>query len=200
MNNRETTSEEKLLKLIRKEDREKNAKKHDDSSFKSDKVEPAVKIINSQRLKPINRLLIISLVLISAYLVYYVLNPQSQLSSSTGTNFDKDADNLDFRPPSQTGPFEATQVILAERDLFESPWEKPTDIESAGQMGGELSDQLQLIGILLDQDPKAVVFQLSTKETSFLSKGDKISDAVLDEILEDRVIFIYNEEKVEMKP
>jgi len=61
-----------------------------------------------------------------------------------------------------------------------------------------LHKRIKLIGILIDSDPKAIVEDLKEKQIHFLSKGESIGTVLLEDIQEDKVIFKYDNEKIEM--
>ena len=57
---------------------------------------------------------------------------------------------------------------------------------------------LKLVGILLDGEPKAVIEDLKKNETLFLSPGQSLGNAVLQEIQEGKVVFVYQGQRVEL--
>jgi len=63
-----------------------------------------------------------------------------------------------------------------------------------------LHKRIKLIGILIDSDSKAIVEDLKEKQTQFLSKGESLGSAVLEDIREDKVLFKYANEIIEMTP
>lgn len=101
----------------------------------------------------------------------------------------------------ETKPFEFYAGKIEGRDVFEAPWEKPaSDSQAPADPALDLSKRLKVVGILLDEDPKAIIEDLETKQTFFLSPKERMGDIVVDEIREDKVIVIFNEEKVELTP
>ena len=52
----------------------------------------------------------------------------------------------------------------------------------------------------MDKEPRVIVEDLKEKQTVFMSKGDKLGEYILEEILADKLIFLYNGEKVELVP
>ncbi|MCB9747413.1 MAG: hypothetical protein H6755_03300 [Candidatus Omnitrophica bacterium] len=101
-------------------------------------------------------------------------------------------------------PFNYYQGELDKRNFFEAPWEKP-QIEKREEQVKEppkpkidLKTLINLVGIVLDDDPKAVIEDLKTQETVFLSIGQEINEAKLIEIHEEKIIFLYHEEKQEI--
>ena len=98
-------------------------------------------------------------------------------------------------------PFEFYKQKINNRDIFLLPWETPLDTNvSKATSANELSKQLRVVGIVLDDNPKAIIEDQATKQTLFISKGEKINDAVLEEVKEGQVIFNYNGEKIILTP
>ena len=91
---------------------------------------------------------------------------------------------------------------IGERDLFQSLRErlKPEGMQAIEKALPALHQRIKLIGILVDGDSKAIVEDLKEKQTHFLSKGESIGTAFLEDIQEDKVIFMYNDERDEMAP
>ena len=100
---------------------------------------------------------------------------------------------------------------ISNRDIFESPWEKPQppkpDLEPELEpvkpkiVLPELQTLVRIAGIVVDQEnSQAIVEDLKGGETRFMHKGDIVHGARLVDIREDKVVFIYDEERVELKP
>ena len=69
-------------------------------------------------------------------------------------------------PAIETRPFESYKQTMEGRDVFQAPWEKPVQtVPASGASAAELSKQLKLVGILMDKDPKAIVEDLGTQQT-----------------------------------
>ena len=103
--------------------------------------------------------------------------------------------------PTTDKSLESYLSAAESRDLFLGPWEKE---ENSGNPNGEpqlnLSDEVKILGIVLDKDPKVIVEDVKAGQTFFLSKGEAIKGAQLIEIQEDRAIFSYNGKKIELLP
>lgn len=84
---------------------------------------------------------------------------------------------------------------IAQKNLFE-PSASPAMTENA--VLPAMESRIKLIGILVDKDPKAIVEDLQDNQTHFLSPGDSIGAVLLEEIREDKVIFMYQSERFEM--
>ncbi len=104
-------------------------------------------------------------------------------------------------PALEARPFESYKQTMGGRDVFQAPWEKPAvAVAAPNTSASELAKQLKLVGIMLDKDPKAIVEDLATQQTFFVSPGEKIGNVIVSEILEDKVILIFGQEKVELVP
>lgn len=99
--------------------------------------------------------------------------------------------------PKPLGVYE--EAILA-RDLFQPFDYVQADTKALEKALPALHQRIKVIGILLDKDSKAIVEDLNDQQTHFLSKGESIGTARLEDIKEDKVIFMYNNERVEMSP
>ena len=104
-------------------------------------------------------------------------------------------------------PLASYLTDLTRRDLFEPPWEKqnevvetPPDDFPGAKSVMEFTQSVRLVGIIQDENPKAVVEDLINRETLFVSLGDEIKGATLSEIFGEKVIFRIGDEVIEMYP
>jgi hypothetical protein len=98
-------------------------------------------------------------------------------------------------------PFQIYEEAVNRRDLFQPFAERfQADTAVLEKAMPALHQCIKVIGILKDKDSKAIVEDLNDQQTHFLSKGESIGTARLEDIEEDKVIFIYNNERVEMSP
>ncbi len=63
----------------------------------------------------------------------------------------------------------------------------------------KLNQTLKLVGIVLDNNPEAIVEDIASKQTLFLRVGDRYKEAVVEDIREGQVIFNYNGQQVVLK-
>jgi hypothetical protein len=109
------------------------------------------------------------------------------------------APTVDRLAAFQAQPLSVYLDGIAQRDLFE-----PMDFQAASGNPmpsvalPALEQRIKLIGILVDKDSKAIVQDLQDQQTHFLSRGDSIGPVFLEEIREDKVIFMYNNQRFEM--
>ena len=198
------TSEEKLLRLIRQKD--KGSTSFPNNPKKDERVKSTSKGFSLPAIDFLiltNRLLIIVCLGIFAYLLtkYFFVEKKpmpTTLSSIEKTKEDNVSPKV-IKPDVK--PLAIYQQTVSARDIFELPWEKETVTESADpSTSQDLSQQIKVVGIMLDRDPKAIIEEISSAQTFFMSKGEHVGNAVVEDIQEDKVIFIYNNKKVELAP
>ena len=203
------TSEEKLLRLIRKKDKSSETSslpfQGNHATISPDLPGPA-----QTTGKPIDplALAIRILVVMAGFILIFVVakygktKPPAEQPAFLGSAVaDKVPAPEVSRPSFDIHPFDAYKKTMEGRDIFQSPWEKPVAAVSASNASAaELVKQLKLVGILLDKDPKAIVEDLGTRQTFFVSPGEKIGSAIVSEVREDKVILIFGQEKVELVP
>lgn len=148
------------------------------------------------------------LVLISLIFIIYnslkVFSIRSENSSFIPSEERDEGEGLTFEKiviPEPLSFNEYTQSI-AFKDIFKSVYVRDQKVEEDQQSKSapavDLIKDYRLVGILLSQKPQVVIEDLKNKETLFLNKGDRISGAVLDKVEEGKVIFIYNNQSIEM--
>jgi len=105
--------------------------------------------------------------------------------------------------------YEPYRVLFESRDIFAVPYEKEVivpapkvpDPEPTLLPTVELDQIFNLVGIVVDQEkPQAIIEDLESGGTVFLTVGDKIGEAILKRVLADRVIFQFQGSEVELLP
>jgi|GEM_PF-895953 len=101
----------------------------------------------------------------------------------------------------QTPPFSTYAEVIGRRDLFkpqqpEVPPEK-TPEKTLEAAYNKLNDLL-LIGIIAGEKPQAVVEDRKNQKTYFLYKGQTVNQMRVEDILGDRVIFVFEGERFEL--
>jgi len=103
-------------------------------------------------------------------------------------------------PGSEPKPFEAYAQKIRQRDFFALPQNKTeTGERAASESLSGLRQRIKLIGISLDEHSQVVVEDLKSREIHFLSMGESVGPVSVEEILRDRAVFLYNNERVEMR-
>jgi len=212
------TSEEKLLRLIRKKDKSSGAAsppfQENQTVVSPDLPEETQGSGNQMDVLALSiRVLAVTACIILVFVLNkYVLlrtKPPAGQALSSPTQAAEDISlsagaKEEWELPVaaiEVRPFDSYKPAMEGRDIFQAPWEQPAqDIPASGVPGTELVKQLKLVGILLDKDPKAIVEDLGTQQTFFVSPGERIGNAIVQEILQDKVILIFGQEKVELVP
>lgn len=203
------SSEEKLLKVIRRQDKIRQTKdKKDRSSV--DRLSSVPKGSSGWFLRFCNRMFILAAIVFGSFAGYrYSLLTQNTVTVVQGPRASSDfrsvnATSLDTFFESDSLDFEKR---LGERDVFEAPWEKPQEIEDVAlpkeviSVQPDLSTFMRLAGIIMQKDDSQVIIEdLRHGETFFVSKGQDILGARLVDVFEDKAVFIYNNERVELTP
>ena len=193
------TSEEKLLNLIRTKEKTVQAK-----LSKAPASDKSSKVVGNKTdlLKNLNILIAVISFFILSYLLtkYFSMDKRELYQWSSGSEASKKDAPLPSVSKLETRSFSDYEGRIKQRDFFEFPWEKTNTMAANAPANpvSDLSKQFKLVGIVLDRDPKAIIEDLRTKETLFMSKGERIGDAVLQDIQEDKAIFLYNNEKIEL--
>ena len=119
------------------------------------------------------------------------------------------ADEENFRLASEADPkpFAEYAAVFEARDIFESPFEKeaitpveePRPVETVAPVK-DLTNDFLLVGIVIDDDPRAIIEDIQNQETLFLSVGEHLGEAVIKEIHEGRVVLDYQGNEIELFP
>lgn len=210
------TSEEKLLRLIRKKDKAAAAPplsfQENQTTISPDPPEEAQRSGKPMDVLALSiRVLAVTACIILIFLLnkYTPLKPPAGEALSPPTQAAKNISSSTKEKEEgelpaaviEVRPFDFYKPAMEGRDIFQAPWEKPAqEVSAPNASAAELTKQLKLVGILLDKDPKAIVEDLGTHQTFFVSPGEQIGNAVVGEIRPDKVILIFGQEKVELVP
>ena len=99
-------------------------------------------------------------------------------------------------------PFSFYKKTFAQRDLFRKAAQATTDaIDTTAnplKLESDLNKRWAIVGIVLDQDSKAIIEDKKTKQTFFASEGGKVGNAIIRTIQENKVFLEYNGRRVEL--
>ena len=62
----------------------------------------------------------------------------------------------------------------------------------------DLLKDINLVGIIADKNPQAIIEDKKTKKTSYVSKGQMVGDFLIDDIQEGKIILNYRSQKYEL--
>ncbi len=89
--------------------------------------------------------------------------------------------------------------IIQARDIFSSPVEQRNEDErSSSSPVAAVSDRYKLSGIMLDNNPTAVIEDIQSHQTMIVSKGQRIDNFSVEEIKADRVLLKDGDQVVEL--
>jgi hypothetical protein len=212
------TSEEKLLRLIRKKGKAIEASspsfQENQTTVSPDPPEEAQKLEKPMDVLALSiRVLAVTACIILIFLLNkyallrtkppagQALSPPTHAAENISPSTKEEEEEGLPVAAIEVRPFDVYKPAMEGRDIFQAPWEKPAqEVSAPNASAAELAKQLKLVGILLDKDPKAIVEDLGTHQTFFVSPGEQIGNAVVGEIRPDKVILIFGQEKVELVP
>lgn len=164
-----------------------------------------------ETLKMINRMLFFLSALLLGYILFALFfsktrtPPSLPLSAETALS----EDFSDEKSLTKLNPFSFYQEKMKGSSIFDDPWlqrsspppvktEPVKESQIIADKSLEISKQLKLVGIILDSNPKAIIEDLKSKETRFISPGESIQEAVLEKIEKGKIILRYNNKIIEL--
>ncbi|MDP8297302.1 MAG: hypothetical protein RAP41_03865 [Candidatus Orphnella occulta] len=209
-----STPEEKLLKLIEKEDNNESVifkrKKNVFSIFSgfwffiqriiSQFINGVRNGVKEPNLKVLNRLfLVASICLLSFSVMDFVINrPNVQDAYKEGKRARED--NKEGSILSKGRPFLHYLEMVQRRNIF-SPIELKQEEEDPKVQEKQLQEMVSkwgLVGISFDNEPMAMIEDKAAKKTYFLKKGDNIGEFKIEGIYENKVVLSYEDNTVEL--
>ena len=194
------TPEERLLKLIRRKDVAGGtvvAKKSMLNPFG-----PFLKTFSVDIFPFLEKLLILVCAVLTAAIVYELIFEKKdvQVLYKQKQNSSEEI----FRPVtiSQPKPYSVYREEVTKRDIFQSPLFQGAKTENPNPSGAssvpELTKNLKLVGIILDNVSEAIIEDIDAGQTFFLKKGEQIRGALVEDIKENKVILQYKDQRVEL--
>lgn len=192
------TSEEKLLQLIRGSRQSKKA-----GGFHPFSSEALFGGTTDSRWLWINRMLSVIVVMMLAALVwrYQVLRQKYVLPAATGSAGKLNAQDVPVMALSSRS-FDDVRGIFTSRNIFQPAQAQETADtvqipEEQPRM--DFNQMYRIAGIVLGDQPTAIVENIQNSTTVFLTVGDSLDNAVVKEIRRDRVILEVDGQIVELK-
>lgn len=191
----EVSSEEKLLKLIRKKNPSRGPEAKTARSVHGKADFDAAKFING--------MLLLIVVVSGAYIVWYgvqtnFLNKNSLVLEETTAVTEAEP----LAGPSEGKPLSHYEEIVAQRDIFNTSFQKtvpaagPQAVQSAQQVNP--LQNLTLVGVVMDEEPQAIIYNQSTHETLFLKKGESVDEVLIEGIQEEKVSVVSQGQTIDL--
>jgi len=198
--------EERLLRLIRGKRNsgiKPQAATKKKIQVKSKFFEPANELFKD-KVTPFLNFRLLNILLLSLLVIFFIFL-FSQVFMPSGARINKISKSVESEEKqkktkiqiSEPKDYEYYSKQFAKRDIFDAPV-----IEKQPTASGDVTQAIsnfKLVGIVLDDQPQAIIEDSATKETHFLNKGDKLDRIQIKEILESKVIVIYSGEEIELE-
>lgn len=169
------------------------------SSSKKDKMNEAK--LEGDIFKFVNIILIIALVgiiIVGGY-KYYIFHEKGMLIPRVKDSVALKNKGFDVDTLGEKGPFSYFEGTISRRNIFQAPWEKnKEEVSTQIEEVPEIRRNIKLVGIVLDDNPTAIIEDIKKGTTMFMLIGDTIYEAVLEEIQEGKVIFLQNGDRIEI--
>ncbi len=197
--------EEKLLKLIR----QKGAQSSTAALSRADSASSVTVIIDRsarQRPWPWVRLAVGGLgTVLVAEIVWLAIqvtrptapitfpNPPPSLQREPPRQVESPKDDLPSLEASASGPLFAAPPVVAASPKLPTPRPGPSNAAK------QLASRLTLMGIVSGNPPQAIIEDSQTKKTYFVTTGQAVVEgALLDQVLDNRIILDLDGEKIEL--
>lgn len=196
--------EEKLLGLIRKKDQAVGkipAGKKQNAPGQKDSAQGQGSGKGSGILfKMADRLLLVVIFVLLGFVAYEFLFITDDRLKSFKEPAGKSEDIVaQVVEPVKPKPYSYYSEQIEKRDIFQSPlYKKTAGSTKAPETGSELTKNLRLVGIVLDNDSQAIIEDIDAQRTFFLHKGDRIREAIIEDIQESKVILTFADQRIEL--
>jgi type II secretory pathway component PulC len=197
MINQPLTSEEKLLRLIRKKGESPEGKKKKDAAQEPRVLKQGGSKSSYVFVKGLTAVVRLGCVLGVIYLMYLFFQKTNTIELE-----DKAAVLEETQPSSafpELKPISYYESVLSQRDIFLAPWEKGV-IENATAVSLDVVSMIKVAGIMMDKNPQAIIEDRVSGQTVFLSVGEEVNAAKITAIFADKVVFEYAGGQFELSP
>lgn len=202
-----STPEERLLHLIRRKNEKQKAGGKENVSrpemlsvYRKWAQEGAIfpALLSFKSLKKILISIAIVLVLYISVELLFLRGSDTKLVRTTMRSQGENKDGA-IQPPALK-PYSYYAAQFDQRDIFETTPYAGSIAKSSTVSANlnQLTKDLKLVGVILDNNPQAIIENNADKKTYFLHKGEFINDMKLEVITESKVILSYGNEKMEL--
>lgn len=210
---RETTPEEKLLKLIKKKKEPGTPPKAEEAKaggqaparldgvlkseiFKLKMFEPAV-------LKNINRYLIAALGIVTLYFLADLIfvrpyrDIEKIVEKGVTSLQDGKAGALELKGAVIVKEYESYSSAVSNKNVF-GPYSGGSRPADNVAVSGDISERLGLVGVITGDNPQAIIEDKKNQKTYYLNKGQSFDGYIVEEISEGKVILNSGGNKISL--
>jgi len=198
---RTDSPEDRLLRLIKGKYRGNGLKKAPLAEAKETAITGVSKkiFLQNKALKPIfsdsvNRILVIILIVLAAYLAYSFIFPPYKGMNYFAENMKGASGSVDRTQGSSAASRVQDYSVYSKaigRDLFSTPLAEEAEGASS-EAEIDITTRFNLVGIIAGEDPQAIIEDKEAKKTHYLHKGQSLNGVTITEIAEGRVVLEYN--------
>lgn len=152
----------------------------------------------ARRWQMIDRIFIGGIVVLAAALVWRFPSVYQKIFESEKQDSSRREET--FQPPMEP-LFESVRHLWTARDIFQSsgtPASAPA-AQSAQPAPVDFAQMYRITGIVLGDQPTAIIENVGTESTLFLTVGDALGEAVITDIQENRVLLDHQGQTVELR-
>ncbi|MFH1904722.1 MAG: hypothetical protein ABIK53_04260 [bacterium] len=186
--------EDRLLRLIRGEKKEREG---------SDRLKQVLSVLKAKPVVSINRILPVIISLLLIYTAYIWIRPETSeeilIPSSRVVSLKSIDKKQQINLKSQNlKPSSFYSSMAKKRNLFKQLTANPVILQEAGIDIRQLIKDLNLVGIVLDESPQAIIEDRKTKSVFYLNEGGAIGELKVSKISESSVTLSYGTETIDL--
>ncbi|MDO9464285.1 MAG: hypothetical protein Q7J67_03210 [bacterium] len=196
--------EDRLLRLIRGEKKEQTGSRElVKFSVRSDRLKQVLSILKTKPVMSINQILSVVVFVLLIYAAYIwirpgtseeILIPSSRVVSLKSIEKKQQIDlkiqNLE--------PSSFYSSMAKKRNLFKQLTASPVILPEVGIDMKQLVKDLNLVGIVLDESPQAIIENGKTKSVHYVNEGSTVGELKVSKISESSVTLSYGTETIDL--
>ena len=144
------------------------------------------------------KIIILAFVLGCVYLAWTLVHPFLALKKAGLPQVSaKDGAGLNLELGQDKKPIEFYQQEFSGRRIFSGVNDGASGVAASG-VNIDLAKDINLVGIISGEPPQAVIEDVKTKKTYYVTRGQFIGEFQVDDIQEGKIIVNYNGQKYEL--
>jgi len=196
--------EDRLLRLIRGEKKEQTGSRElVKFSVRSDRLKQILSVLKTEPVVSINRILPVIIFMLLIYTAYVWIRPgisEEILIPSPRVFSLKSIDKkqqINLKSQNLKPPLFYSSMVK-KRNLFKQLTANPVILSGVGIDIRKLVKDLNLVGIVLDESPQAIIENRKTKSVFYLNEGGAIGELKVSKISESSVTLSYGLETIDL--